>query len=102
MEGLANGINNSKYLVKNAVDGLSNDMKNGLTTNINLQSQNATITHVIDNYSSAQNKDKQKLIQVNLQVGSKTIASALTTDLGQIIAKKQSARGITKGVLPNI
>ena len=53
--------------------------------------------------SDKNNKEKNnRFIQVNLQVGTKTIASTLVDDLGKIISKKQGARGITKGVLSNI
>ena len=101
LQGLAKGINDNKHLVKNAVSGLAYDIKGGLTGQINLSSQNATVTHVIDNYKNNIGKNN-KLIQVNLQVGSKTIATTLVDDLGKIIAKKQSARGISRGVLSNI
>ena len=95
------GIEKNKGLVKNAVNGLAGDIKTGLKGEINLSSQNATITHVIDDYKN--NKEKNnRFIQVNLQVGTKTIASTLVDDLGKIISKKQGARGITKGVLSNI
>lgn len=101
LQGLAQGINNNKHLVKNAVSGLAGDIKTGLKGEINLSSQNATITHVIEDYKN--NKEKNnRFIQVNLQVGSKIIASTLVDDLGKIISKKQEARGITKGVLSNI
>ena len=101
LSGLSKGIENNKELVKNAVSGLATDIKTGMTGEINLSSQNATITHVIDNYKN--NKEKNnRLIQVNLQVGSKTIATTLVDDLGKIIAKKQSAKGVTRGVLSNI
>ena len=97
LNGLSKGIENNKHLVRNAVNSLANDIKTGMTGEINLSSQNATITHVIDNYKN--NKEKNnRLIQVNLQVGSKTIASTLVDDLGKIIAKKQRARGVAKGV----
>ena len=101
LNGLSKGIEKNKGLVKNAVNGLAGDIKTGLKGEINLSSQNATITHVIDDYKN--NKEKNnRFIQVNLQVGTKTIASTLVDDLGKIISKKQGARGITKGVLSNI
>lgn len=101
LNGLSKGIEKNKGLVKNAVNGLAGDIKTGLKGEINLSSQNATITHVIDNYKNSK-ENNNRLIQVNFQVGSKTIASTLVDDLGKIIAKKQGARGITKGVLSNI
>lgn len=60
LNGLSKGIEKNKGLVKNAVNGLAGDIKTGLKGEINLSSQNATITHVIDDYKN----NKEKIIDL--------------------------------------
>ncbi|EPZ61798.1 putative tape-measure domain protein [[Clostridium] sordellii ATCC 9714] len=59
-----------------------------------------SVQKVLDNRGNKtyeKNNQETKIIQINLQVGSKNVAEAIFDEFGNLISKNQRSRGIARG-----